>query len=70
MTTFFTFFFQPTTDLKDTVPDSKEVFGESEQFPSEAPELVSTAINVSFYKHSVEKRKKYSHKKRFGKLTF
>ena len=70
MTTFFTFFFQLTTDLKDTVPDSKEkVFGESEQLPSEAPELVSTAINVSFYKHSVEKRKNYSHQKMFREIN-
>ena len=48
-------FFQLTTDLKDTVPDSKEkeIFRESEQQSSEAPELVSTAINVSFYKHNV-----------------
>ena len=72
MTTFYFTFFQLTTDLKDTVPDSKEkeeVFGESEQLPSEAPELVSTAINVSFYKHSVEKRKNYSHQKMFREIN-
>ena len=59
--------------MKDTVPDSKEkekVYGESEQLPSEGPELVSTAINVSFYKHNMEKRTNYSHKKCFVKLTF
>ena len=67
---FFTFF-QLTTDLKDTVPESeKEVFGESEQLPCERPELVSTAINVSFYKNSVEKRKNYAHKNCFVKSTF
>jgi len=50
-----------TTDLKDTVPDSEkeEVFGESEQFPGEAPELVSTAINTDFILDDDEQNNSY-----------